>query len=250
MRAIAQALPKPIKRQLRQAYMTFRDAPLRWGNDRFCPVCNKPSKQFRSFGRTNRVDAQCVRCGSLERHRLVWLYFQKKTDLFDQKPKKMLHFAPERCFVPQLTSIIGDGYITADLYADNAMVKMDVTEIRYPDASFDVLYCSHVLEHVVEDRKALREFHRVLKPQGWAMILVPAIGDKTQEDLSITDPAMRLRLYGQRDHVRLYGLDFADRLRETGFNVTTVAPTDFLTAEDIIRMGITKSAGVLFYCTK
>jgi SAM-dependent methyltransferase len=119
---------------------------------------------------------------------------------------------------------------------------MDITDIHYPDNSFDVIYCSHVLEHVTDDRKAMRELARVLKPGGWALIAVPfffapgktVFRDRTFEDPKVTTPAEREGVYGQNDHVRAYGLDFPDRLRESGFDVTVVTfPSSF--SEEMVR---------------
>jgi SAM-dependent methyltransferase len=143
-------------------------------------------------------------CNSLERHRLVWLYFEKMTDLFDGAPKTMLHVAPEPMIQGLLKERLASGYLTADLFSPAAMVKMDITDIQYGDDTFDVIYCSHVLEHVPDDRRAMREFRRVLKPHGWAVLLVPIVISRTFEDPSITDPAERAKLFGQHDHVRIW----------------------------------------------
>jgi predicted SAM-dependent methyltransferase len=191
-----------------------------------------------------------MHCGALERHRLVWLYLKERTDLFDGKPRKMLHVAPEAVFKQLFARLLGEGYLTADLNDPAAMVKMDITEIGYPVNSFDVVYCSHVLEHVPDDRKAMREFHRVLKPGGWAMLLVPIVAGETQEDMSITDPAERARVYGQADHVRNYGADFIDRLEEAGFAVTMTDASDLCSDSQRREMGITEAAGEIFYCIK
>lgn len=197
-----------------------------------------------------REDALCVHCGALERHRFVWLYFSEKTDLFDGRTKKVLHVAPERCFEHLLKKQLGDGYVTADLTSPRAMVKMDITDIQYPDDSFDVIYCSHVLEHVQDDRKAMREFHRVLAKDGWAILLVPITVDRTLEDPTIIDPSERLRVFGQKDHVRRYGPDFVDRLREAGFTVTVTRVSDLFEPADSIRMGLTSVSGEIYHCTK
>lgn len=128
---------------------------------------------------------------------------------------------------------------------------MDVTDIQYEDGSFDVIYCSHVLEHVPDDRKAMAEFHRVLKPDGWAILLVPITASKTIEDPSVTAPEDRLRLFGQEDHVRKYGPDYIDRLINAGFAVKEIAATDFLSERGIRRMEVqTHVAGNIFLCTK
>jgi len=191
-----------------------------------------------------------MHCGSLERHRLTWLYFRNRTDLFDKPPKKMLHVAPEAVFHKLFRRLPGDAYITADLYDPKAMRKMDITNIDDPDETYDVIYCSHVLEHVPDDREAIREFFRVLKPEGWAILLVPITADKTFEDLSVTDPAERTRLFGQPDHVRVYGPDFVDRLRDAGFIVTVTSPSDMLSSDEAVRMGINHEAGQIYYCRK
>jgi SAM-dependent methyltransferase len=105
-----------------------------------------------------------------------------------------------------------------------AMVRMDITDIQYPKDTFDVIYCSHVLEHVVDDRKAMREFHRVLRPDGWALLLVPITVEKTFEDPSVTDPEERLSVFGQEDHVRCYGPDYVERLRNPDSRFVSFAP--------------------------
>jgi len=197
-----------------------------YGEGRFCPVCSKSFSRFRRF--RSREDAQCPHCGALERHRLLWLYSSKKTDLFDGTPKKMLHVAPEPCFESRLKKRLGDGYLTTDLYATRAMEKMDITSIEYPDQSFDVIYCSHVLEHVQDDKRAMREFFRVLKNNGWAILLAPITAEKTFEDPSIVDPLERLKAFGQEDHVRRYGPDYVDRLREAGFSVEVTKVNDLV----------------------
>jgi len=220
------------------------------GKDRYCPVCRKTSSKFHSFGFVRREDAQCVFCGALERHRFVWQYFVEFTNLFDEKTKKMLHVAPEQCFESRLRNSLGEDYITADLVNPRAMVKMDIANIQYPDGYFDVIYCSHVLEHVQDDKKAMREFCRVLKQGGWAILLVPINADRTFEDSSIVDPAERLRVFGQEDHVRCYGIDYIDRLRDSGFKVKVSSVFDLFDKNDIVRMGLTPASGEIYYCTK
>ena len=237
------------KRSIRKVKNFVRHIPYR-GNGRFCPICKKASSKFGEAGLKSRKDALCYYCGAVERHRLTWLYFTKMTDLFDGQSKKMLHIAPETVFEDLLTPKLKDGYLTADLYDPNVMFKMDITDIQFEDESFDIIYCSHVLEHVPDDRKAMREFYRVLKADGWAILLVPITIEKTIEDFSVTDPQKRRELFGQEDHVRRYGLDYKERLEEAGFYVEVISPTDFLSAENIELMGITRAAGKIYYCTK
>jgi len=162
----------------------------------------------------------------------------------------MLHVAPEPCLESKLRDQLGQSYITADLLDPRAMVKLDVTDIQFPDDHFDVIYCSHVLEHVQDDKKAMKEFHRVLKPGGWAILLVPITADKTFEDPSIITPSERMRVYGHEGHVRRYGADYVDRLREAGFNVKVSLVSDLFGKSDTERMGLTSASGEIYYCTK
>ena len=191
-----------------------------------------------------------MRCGALERHRFVWVYFWKKTNLFDGNVKRLLHVGPEPFFRKRLKNYLGSGYVTADLSGRGVDVRMDVTEIKYPDEFFDVIYCSHVLEHVSDDRRAMREFYRVLKNDGWAILLVPITAGKTFEDPSITEPDIRLRVFGQKDHVRCYGPDYVERLREAGFDVKITCVSDLFEKDEIVRMGLTAASGEIYYCTK
>jgi SAM-dependent methyltransferase len=172
------------------------------------------------------------------------------TDLFDGRPKQVLHVAPERCFEPRLKKCLGLGYLTADLLSPRAMVKMDIAQIQYPAESFDIVYCSHVLEHVPEDQKAMAEIYRVLKPHGWAVLNVPISADKTIEDPTVVTPADRLKVFGQSDHVRRYGPDYIDRLRLAGFKVKVTCVTDMFEAHEAAYMGLTGASGDIYYCTK
>jgi SAM-dependent methyltransferase len=201
---------------------------------------------------------RCPVCGGLERHRLLWLFLARKTDILTKPPSSALHVAPELGLERKLRKLLGKGYVTADLVLKPAVdVQMDVTDIQYPAGVFEFVYCSHVLEHVPDDRKAMREFARVLSAEGLAIILVP-IGDDpkggearvTFEDPSVVDPAERLRLFGQSDHVRIYGLDYEDRLRESFGTVERIRPRDFLSEKETRRMGVTDAAGDIYCCRK
>jgi len=243
-------LIESVKKPLRRMRSLVGDIPLYWGNERYCPVCENASKRFGVYGVIPRRDARCVWCGALERHRFTWLYFMQKTDLFDGRPKKLLHISPEPAFEKELEQCLGSGYLTADLFDPRAMVRMDVADVCSPDEMFDVIYCSHVLECVPDDRRAIREFYRALKREGWAIVLVSITAEKTFEDPAVTDPAERVRLFGQVDRVRRYGTDFAERLKGAGFKVKVITPADFLSEEEVEHMGISKAAGEIFYCTK
>ena len=249
MKTIPSKLPESVKASLKHLRKTARHI-LYYRTGRFCPVCGESSPRFFQFGLVPREDAKCIHCGALERHRLLWLFVSRRTNLFDGKPRKMLHVAPERCLESKLRQRLANNYLTADLIDPRAMVKMDITNIDYPDQSFDVIYCSHVLEHVQEDRKAMQEFYRILKDDGWAILLVPIIADKTFEDSSISDPEERLKIFGQKDHVRRYGPDYVDRLSEAGFRVEMITVNDLAQNDEAIRMWLTPASGEIYYCTK
>ncbi len=167
-----------------------------------------------------RANVICPRCESHDRHRAIWLYLKHRTDLFES-PLAVLHFAPEAFFQERLRAQRNLDYLSADLDSPLAMRHFDITDIPFPDRSFDVILCSHVLEHVDDDRRAMGELLRILRPGGWALVLVPIDyrREETYDDPAITAPEDREREFWQDDHVRLYGRDFAARLREAGFQV-------------------------------
>ena len=171
-----------------------------------------------SRGARRRPNAICPRCHSKERHRLLWLYLDESTNLSSTN-LKLLHFAPEWIFEKKFRRMKNLDYTTADLDPALAMIQMDITNIEFGDNSFDVILCNHVLEHVPDDRKAMQELYRVLRPGGWAILQVPIIREETFEDPSVTDPKERERVFQHRNHVRAYGKDYIDRLRSAGFEV-------------------------------
>jgi SAM-dependent methyltransferase len=183
------------------------------------------------------------------RLRLAWLFLSTRTDLLDGRPKRILHVAPEPALGQLLRDARGLEIVSADLDSPHAMVRLDLTRIEMADASFDVILCSHVLEHVQDDRRAMRELWRILRPGGWAMIQVPISGKPTFEDPSITNPAERERLFWQVDHVRLYGLDITDRLTEAGFAVETVFGGQLVPSDQLVRTGI-YPRDLVFLCRK
>jgi hypothetical protein len=219
-----------------------------FGLAHYCPCCRSHLRRFEPCGPEGR-DGRCPICRSKPRHRLTYLYIRAKTDLFEGRTQKLLHVAPQ----PQMSRLFrkagGIDYLSGDLRWRRAMVAMDVTRIQFPDDTFDAIYCSHVLEHVPEDRKAMRELYRVLKPGGWIIPLVPIEGDLTREDPHVTTPEQRERLYGQHDHVRQYGRDYRDRLAEAGFSVTVDDFARELDARAIRRLGLTPGEAV-YFCRK
>lgn len=189
------------------------------GNAVQCPVCGNSYRKFLPYGRINpRPNALCPSCLSLERHRLIWLYLRERTDFF-KKPIDVLHVAPEQCFMKSFEKQHGDRYITADLESPLAKVKMDIHRMPFADRAFDVVLCNHVLEHVENDIRAMEEIHRVLKPGGFAILQVPffaPVPEKTIEDLSIKTARDREIHFGQDDHVRKFGKDYAERINRSG----------------------------------
>lgn len=219
-----------------------------------CPVCDSDVDAFKPGGHSKRPGVKCPVCKSNARSRLAWLFFARMTDLLDGRQKSMLHIAPEYALARRLPNVPGLNYLSADLDPDKAMVRMDITAIDYPDASFDCIVCSHVLEHVPDDRRAMRELARVLKPNGWVLFMIPMKLERTIEDPSITDPAERDRLFGHPEHVRRYGRDFVTRLEESGLSVRQLTLPDLANAEEARRMGLDEAGGLLgnavFHCTK
>ncbi len=189
------------------------------GNKVECPVCGSRFRKFMGYGYHEvRKNALCPKCLSLERHRLIWLYLKGKTEFFS-KPMKVLHIAPEQCFEERFKKQPNLDYLTADIESPLANYKCDVQNMPFFDNEFDVVFCNHVLEHVDDDRKAMSEILRVMKPGALAVLLVPLdfSRTKTYEDPTITSPKDRALHFLQYDHKRLYGTDFTDRLKEVGF---------------------------------
>lgn len=186
-----------------------------FGFSYYCPICSSRARSFRVYGLMRRPNAECPFCGSLERHRMIWAFLKKKIDLFDCNPKRMLHIAPEKSFEQKFKKNDNLNYLTGDLNNPDAMEQIDIADIHHPDNSFDIVYCSHVLEHVPDDYKAVQEFYHVLKPGRWALIVVPIMVEKTFEDSSVTDRDEREKKFGQWDHIHNYGPDVIDRLRKS-----------------------------------
>jgi SAM-dependent methyltransferase len=191
-----------------------------------CNVCGSRSR-FRSFGDPPRRRAQCRRCGSLERHRALWSWLERQLPV----GARVLHSAPEPALYRKLRARSDLDYVTTELAPgadsiDPAMVRADLQNLPFESGAFDVVVCSHVLEHVPDDGKAMREIRRVLTPRGLAALQVPVDErDSTYDDERITAPEARRSAFGQADHVRLYGRDFRDRLRAAGFDVAVI-PAD------------------------
>jgi hypothetical protein len=191
------------------------------GNRVECPCCGGRFSRFMP-GLSHRATRVCPRCGAQERHRALWLYMRERTDLFRRDELSILHWAPEYALQRSLSAIPNAAYVSADLGGDEALQHMDMTDVPFKDEAFDVIVCVHVLEHVEDDRRAIREMARVLKPDGMALLLVPIVLEQPtrEDDPGVVTPQQRKEAYWQEDHVRLYGADFPERLEEEGFDVT------------------------------
>lgn len=205
-----------------------------------CPVCGRRYRRFMPYGYVHpRGNALCPACLALERHRLMWLFLVRETDFFEARPR-LLHIAPERCFIKRFETLLGENHITADLESPLAKVKMDIQAIPFGEYEFDVIFCNHILEHVADDRLAMSEMFRVMRPGGWGIMLSPVTRGKatTYEDATITTLEGRAAAFGQRDHVREYGEDYAGRLAGAGFDVEAINYIDHIDPEEIALYGL------------
>jgi len=206
-----------------------------------CPLCGWRGRRFRRSPGTRRDRGTCPRCGSQQRHRHLWLWLTRETPLLAGRPLDVLHFAPEpglerrlRAAAPPLR------YRTAEVGPEHRTdLVLDLQHLDLADTSVDVILCSHVLEHVPDDASALRELRRVLRPGGWGVLQTPIQGLKTVEERPGDDPALRLRRFGQADHVRIYGRDYLNRLRAAGFRAEPIVYRDQIAPRERERFGLT-----------
>jgi len=227
-------LPRPLLIRLSYVFKFF--APLAYyGNKVHCPVCEKDFRKFLSYG-SNIVHRENVLCPydlTLERHRLMWLYLKKST-FFKDDNLKLLHVAPEQCFYPIFKKQKNLDYITADIVSPIADLHFDLHDIPLKENSFDVIFCNHVLEHVEDDHQCMKELYRVMKKGGWGIFQVPIDYNNkiTYEDPKIISSNDREKHFWQKDHVRLYGLDYPNRLEKAGFKIDVFDPKDSLSEID------------------
>ncbi|KAA1243214.1 class I SAM-dependent methyltransferase [Aquimarina sp. RZ0] len=201
------------------------------------PIDGKSFSKFLPYGYgTQRNNVLSPSTLSLERHRLLWLYLQSETDFFTNKAK-VLHFAPEQAFYKRFRKLKHLDYTTTDLNSPLADVKADICKLPFTTNEYDIIFCNHVLEHIPDDTKAMQEIYRVLKPGGMAILQIPQDLNReiTYEDDSITDPKKRAEIFGQYDHMRIYGSDYFEKLRSIGFKVDEVDYTAILCREDVIK---------------
>lgn len=215
------------------------------------PIDGKSYRKFLPYGYENvRENVLAPGTLSLERHRLFWLYLIQDTSFFT-KPQKVLHFAPEQAFLKRFRKLNNLDYTTTDLISPIADVKADICNLPFEDNTYSFIICNHVLEHIPDHIKAMQEIYRVLAPGGTAILQVPyeASRSVTFEDDSITDPKERAKIFGQYDHVRVYGMDYFDTLKSVGFEVEANDFTDSLTDEQINEFRLAKGE-LLPVCTK
>ncbi len=228
-------LPKARQSSLRRLWRRVKFA----GSRRHCLVCNSRLRLFLPHGVVQRPNAVCPVCGVRDRHRLAWLYLQNETPLFTKR-MSLLHIAPEPEVAKKLSRCKNIDYLSGDLYLE-AKVKMDICGMPFDNCSFDMLYCSHVLNMLPEDAPAMREMYRVLKPGGSAVVQVP----EAKELVTVDSPwpstkQVRKGLFGDKAMYRRYGIDLGGRLEQAGFNVTVVDYFSRFTRADQMRFGLIK----------
>jgi len=249
-KSILNTIPRPILIKLSYWVRPIISFYLK-GDTYTDPIDGKSFRAFLPYGygeqRPNVLSPSTL---SLERHRLLWLYLKNETYFFSS-PKKVLHIAPEQCFLKLFKKQKNLSYTSADLYSPIADVKADICDLPFNDNTFDVVFCNHVLEHIEDDKKAMNELYRVLKPGGMGVFQIPQdlSLEKTYEDCSITSKEGRKKHFGQYDHVRVYGRDYFDRLRAVGFTVNEIDYSKIISNELITKYCLVKGE-ILPVCTK
>ncbi|MCT4699285.1 class I SAM-dependent methyltransferase [Tenacibaculum haliotis] len=251
-KSILNTIPRPL---LIKASYLVRPVIAWWlKGDKFTdPIDGKSFRKFLPYGYgVQRENALSPSTLSLERHRLLWIYLQNETDFFSSDKKlKVLHIAPEQCFLDIFRKQKNLEYITSDLESPIADVKADICDLPFKDNEFDVVFCNHVLEHIPNDTKAMQELYRVMRVGGFGIFQIPQdlSREKTFEDDSITDRKERAEIFGQYDHVRVYGRDYFNKLRSIGFKVDEVDFTKKITPEKLERFALMKGE-ILPVCFK
>ena len=238
---ILNTIPRPILIRLSYVARPLLELILK-GNKFTDPIDGKSFKMFLPYGYgTQRNNVLSPSTLSLERHRLLWLYLQNVTDFFTA-PKKVLHFAPEQAFYKLFRNQSNLDYTTTDLFSPLADVKADICNLPFADNSYDIILCNHVLEHIPDDTKAMQELYRVLKPGGMGIFQIPQDLNRelTFADNTIIDQKERAKIFGQYDHVRIYGRDYFDKLQSIGFKVDAVDYTKKIDANLVEKYCLAK----------
>ncbi len=231
---ILNTIPRPLLIRLSYLARPIIALFLR-GNKYTDPIDGKSFSKFLPYGYgTQRDNVLSPSTLSLERHRLLWLYLKYETNFFSA-PAKVLHFAPEQAFYKRFRKLSHLDYTTTDLNSPLADIKADICNLPFQDNQYDVIFCNHVLEHIPNDTKAMQELYRVLKPGGIAILQIPQDLNRevTFEDDTITDPKERAKIFGQYDHVRVYGRDYFEKLRTIGFAVDEIDYTTILSSKEV-----------------
>jgi predicted SAM-dependent methyltransferase len=240
---ILNTIPRPILIRLSIVVRPILAFLLK-GNRFTDPIDGKSFSMFLPYGYGNqRNNVLSPSTLSLERHRLLWLYLQNETDFFTAHiKKKVLHFAPEQEFYKRFKKQINIEYTTTDLLSPLADVKADICNLPFEDNSYDIIFCNHVLEHIPDDTKAMQELYRVLKPGGMGIFQIPQdlTRSVTFSDDTIVDQKERAKIFGQYDHVRVYGRDYFDKLRSIGFQVIEEDYTAKLSSELVEKYCLAK----------
>ncbi|MFO8182600.1 MAG: methyltransferase domain-containing protein [Candidatus Aegiribacteria sp.] len=219
--SIVKLLPAEARDHLRSTVGKLRGRVYA-GSNYECPCCGGRFRKMIPWDPSDPLDDNmvCPACRSQSRHRLLLTFLERETDIFSSETR-LLHFAPESFLADRFRKYRNIEYVTADLSMARVSARLDITSLPFENDSFDALICNHVLEHVMDDSTAIRELSRVLRPGGWAVVMVPMDRSRAEtfEDPSITDPEKRLKTFGQSDHVRIYGRDFIQRLRSGSWTV-------------------------------
>jgi SAM-dependent methyltransferase len=249
-KVVLNTVPRPLLIRLSYWVKPFFKYALS-GNKYTDPIDGKSFSRFLPYGYINqRENVLSPSTLSLERHRLLWLYLKNETQFFSKK-LKVLHFAPEQAFYKRFRKLQNLDYTTTDLNSPLADVEADICNLPFKENEFDFILCNHVLEHIEDDTRAMQELYRILKPGGTAILQIPQDLNRehTFEDDSITDRKERERIFGQYDHVRIYGRDYFEKLRSIGFKVVQEAYTKQLSPEEIDKYRLAK-AEVIPVCYK
>jgi len=236
-------LPRPLLIRLSYIFKFF--APILYRGIKVeCPVCERSFSKFLSYGSNvaHRENVLCPYDLTLERHRLMWLYLTRKTDFFSAESLKVLHIAPEQCFLTLFKKQKNLDYTTADLVSPIADIHFDLHDIPLEDNQYDVIFCNHVMEHVDDPIRCMSELNRVMKSGGWAIMQVPQDMSRaeTYEDKSITSPEEREKHFWQKDHVRLFGKDYPSYLEKAGFKVEEFDLNTEFDATEVVKFRLMK----------
>jgi len=240
---VLKTIPSPFLIRLSYVFRIFVPILYR-GNKVECPVCEKSFSKFLPYGYVNQRDSVlCPYDLTLERHRLMWLYLKNESDFFTKPNLNVLHIAPEQCFYKLFKNQKNLNYLTGDIESPLADLHFDLHQIPLDENKFDVVFCNHVLEHVTDAKQCMNELFRVMKPGGFGIFQVPQDFSRelTYEDPTIITPEEREKHFWQYDHVRLFGLDYPNWLRDAGFTVEEYDPELNLTIDQIKRFRLMKN---------